>query len=223
MNRKLLGVLLAVTLFVSCFEGFEVKAAPTQELVAKCNVTCEFDSSFSLVYYYTILSTGDFKDFYLNVAFQKYEKNSATSYSWKNINITDYTYDSKTKQYRFVFDGISAAEMGNRVRARLCAKIDTQVYASEYTEYNIKKYAEDVLFAKANSNSDADKKLCTLMVDMLNYGAAAQAYFGQNTGNPANKDLTSEQKALASQEITNPSGCLNKGSFSNPTGCICFL
>jgi hypothetical protein len=36
-----------------------------------------------------------------------------------------------------------------------------------------------------------------MMVDMLNYGAAAQVHFGYCTDNLANKDLTDEQKASA--------------------------
>ena len=36
----------------------------------------------------------------------------------------------------------------------------------------------------------------TLAVDMLNYGAAAQSYFGYRTDNLANRSLTGAQKAL---------------------------
>ena len=38
--------------------------------------------------------------------------------------------------------------------------------------------------------------LKTLLVDMLNYGAAAQTYFNYNTGNLANSTLTAAQKKL---------------------------
>ena len=41
----------------------------------------------------------------------------------------------------------------------------------------------------------------TLMVDMLNYGAAAQTYFGYNTDDLANNQLTEEQQSYASDEV----------------------
>ena len=40
------------------------------------------------------------------------------------------------------------------------------------------------------------------MVDMVNYGAAAQEYFGYQTGDLANANLTEEQKALATEAVT---------------------
>ena len=41
-------------------------------------------------------------------------------------------------------------------------------------------HAEKILELKGTSADEKDKLLCTLVVDMLNYGAAAQKYFGRN-------------------------------------------
>ena len=41
----------------------------------------------------------------------------------------------------------------------------------------------------------------TLLVDMLNYGAAAQISFGHNTGRPANAELTDAERALATESV----------------------
>jgi len=49
----------------------------------------------------------------------------------------------------------------------------------------------------------------TLVVDMLNYGAAAQVYFGHNPSHLANIRLTDEQKAYASADI----GSLSQDGF----------
>jgi hypothetical protein len=40
-----------------------------------------------------------------------------------------------------------------------------------------------------------------LLVDILNYGAAAQTYQGYNTNNLANAELTAAQKALGNQDV----------------------
>lgn len=201
-------------MLVSTFSGMEVMAAETQPMAADCNITCEFDSDFSLVYYYKINSTGNFTKPYLNVVFFKYT-DSGDRYSRQTVNVTDYTYDSSSKTYRFVFSGISAAEMGNTVQARLCAYIGEQVYASDYTTYSVKQYAEDVLNAKMSSKKTEDKKLCTLMVDMLNYGTAAQVYFGRHVRVLANSGLTSEQNAVGSTVVSSAATCLSKTAFDD--------
>ncbi|MBR5179673.1 MAG: hypothetical protein IKW90_12860, partial [Lachnospiraceae bacterium] len=135
-SRRFIGIILATVMLVAGFAGPDVKAAATQELIVSCNIGCEFDSSFSLVYYYKIESTGDFSDIYLKVAFQKYPEGSS-QYTREVTEITDYTYDSITKQYRFVFSGISAPEMSNIAYATLCAKKGNQAYASSQTEYSV--------------------------------------------------------------------------------------
>ena len=217
--NKSIGVLLSLVMLVSVFSGMEVMADSTQPMAADCNITCEFDNEFSLVYYYKINSTGNFTKPYLNVVFFKYN-DSGANYTRQTINVTDYTYDSASKTYRFVFSGISAAEMGNTVQARLCAFIGSQVYASDYSTYSVKQYAEDVLAAKMGSSAKADKTLCTLMVDMLNYGSSAQVYFGRHIQVFANKDLTSAQRAVASKLVTSANTCLKKGSFANPKATL---
>lgn len=45
-----------------------------------------------------------------------------------------------------------------------------------------------------------DKVTCTMQVDLLNYGAAAQTYWHYNEKNLVNATLTAEQKALATAE-----------------------
>jgi hypothetical protein len=49
-----------------------------------------------------------------------------------------------------------------------------------------------------NSNNATFKKM---LVDMLNYGAAAQVHFNKNTSNLVNKDLTAAQKAMGTQTL----------------------
>ncbi|MBQ8622484.1 MAG: hypothetical protein IJ422_09265, partial [Oscillospiraceae bacterium] len=55
-------------------------------------------------------------------------------------------------------------------------------------EYSVEKYA----YAMLDYTNDAD--LQKLLIAMLNYGAEAQLYFGYNTDDLVNADLTDEQK-----------------------------
>jgi hypothetical protein len=54
-----------------------------------------------------------------------------------------------------------------------------------------------------------DAKLNTLLVDLLNYGAAAQVYSSYNNGSLCNANLTDEQKAYGTQEAPSVSSVLN--------------
>ena len=58
----------------------------------------------------------------------------------------------------------------------------------------------DDLVALANSNTGSMATLRTLLVDMLNYGAAAQVQFKYDTENLVNADLTDAQKAWATKD-----------------------
>ena len=52
-------------------------------------------------------------------------------------------------------------------------------------------------YAMKKLNKASDATLITLLVDILNYGAAAQTYFGYATDNLANSELTADQQAYA--------------------------
>jgi hypothetical protein len=101
-------------------------------------------------------------------------------------------YVPSNGRYMSTTDGIAAKEMGDDRYYAAYAKLydGTYAYSSLY-QYSPKKYSTNML-AKA-STSDKQKALC---VAMLNYGAAAQEYFGYKTGELMNAGLTAEQKAL---------------------------
>lgn len=88
-------------------------------------------------------------------------------------------------------NGVSAKKLGDDIYFKVYAQLadGTYVYSNVYS-YNAIEYAEDVL---ASSSSDEMKALC---VAMLNYGAAAQTYFGYKTDALMNAGLTAEQQAL---------------------------
>ena len=101
-------------------------------------------------------------------------------------------YDSAKDRYMATTDGVAAKEMGDTRYYVVYAKLESGsfVYSNAY-EYSPKKYSMNML--GKTSTSDKQKALC---VAMLNYGAAAQEYFGYNTDSLMNAELTAQQQAL---------------------------
>ena len=93
--------------------------------------------------------------------------------------------------YMVSTNGIPAKNLGDTLYFKVFAKLadGSYVYSDMYS-YSPLKYAKNIL---ANSDSDSHK---ALVVAMLNYGAEAQKYFGYNTDNLMNKDLTAQQQEL---------------------------
>lgn len=94
--------------------------------------------------------------------------------------------------YNVRTSGICAKNLGDTIYFKVYLQLANGKYIySDMRSYSAVEYAKDRL---ANSQNANMKALC---VAMLNYGAAAQQYFGYNTDTLANADLTDEQKALA--------------------------
>jgi len=91
--------------------------------------------------------------------------------------------------YRFEYDNISSKDMNKKIYARLMAK-DSKgnvVYSSvPYVGYSVVSYAENMI---------KNEQLRPLLVKMLNYGAAAQQYFGSDK-KPANSILPENEKVM---------------------------
>lgn len=94
----------------------------------------------------------------------------------------------------YTYTGIAAKEMGSLVTATVHGTKDGKEYTGKSLEYSVKQYAYNKL--KADTTDD---KFKTMLVDMLNYGAAAQEYWGYNPKNLVNAELTDEQKTHATQ------------------------
>ena len=93
-------------------------------------------------------------------------------------------------KYLNTSDGISAKEMGDDRYYCAYAKLTDGSYVySSLCQYSPRQYAMSRL---EQSNNEDLKALC---VAMLNYGAAAQTYFGYKTDNLMNAGLTAAQKA----------------------------
>ena len=84
--------------------------------------------------------------------------------------------------------------MGDVVQAELYAIYFDDEVKLQTMEYSVASYCYNML-AKTD-----DDGLRTLLVDLLNYGSAAQKYSGYNTASLPNSQLTEEQKNWGSGE-----------------------
>lgn len=105
--------------------------------------------------------------------------------------VPGYTYNSTSGYYCVTTDGIAAKCLGDTIYFSIYAKLaDGDYRYSGLLSYSPKSYAYNQL------TSSSDTKLKSLVVAMLNYGAAAQTYFNYNTGALVNSALTSTQRTL---------------------------
>ena len=99
--------------------------------------------------------------------------------------------DESTGRYFASSQGIHAKYLGDTVYLSCYAKLSDGSYV--YT--SLASYSA-LTYAKNQLDKSTDVKLKQLCAAMLNYGAAAQNYFGYNTDVLANSTLTAEQIAL---------------------------
>lgn len=122
-------------------------------------------------------------------------------------NITGYetetvsSYTEKDGCRVYTFRGVTSMEMSSAVTATLYATKNGVLSSSETVSYSVLTYATNQL------NKSTDTKLHTLLVDLLNYGTAAQTYWHYNTANLANANLTAEQQMLATQTTPTLESC----------------
>ena len=121
----------------------------------------------------------------------------------KEYTLRSYTEDGD--RYVFSFNKIAPHLMNDTISYKLYATLsgETQPELVYAADYSIVKYCTNML-AKHSDN----ELLRTVLVDMLNYGAAAQRYVNYNTGALANSGLTAEQRSWASSSalMYNPNG-----------------
>ena len=104
--------------------------------------------------------------------------------------------------YYVSYTDIAAKEIADEITA-LVYNAAGEVISEPWTD-SIATYAQRML---GKDSVAGNTELRTVYVDLLNYGAAAQTYFGYNTENLANANLTEEQAswATAAVEVTDNS------------------
>ena len=107
-------------------------------------------------------------------------------------------YNSATGMYQVRTQGIPAKNLGDTIYFKVYAALPDGTYVyTKLLDYSPKAYATSLL----STSSDANQK--ALCVAMLNYGAAAQSFFGYKPYDLANSALTAAQKALVKSYSSN--------------------
>jgi len=161
------------------------------EMIVKFSHSCSLGNNLAVNYYISEADVAGYENYRLLVK-KKVYNSAGTSYTWKETVLSDYSVSEG--EFRFSYTGVAAKEMGDELNAYLLMDLDGITYSTVVDIYSVKEYAYNRL---KYSTSDNFK---VLLVDMLNYGAAAQTYFKYNIENLVNYDLSGEQKALASKK-----------------------
>ncbi|MBQ9968786.1 MAG: hypothetical protein IJO88_08720, partial [Oscillospiraceae bacterium] len=128
-----------------------------------------------------MVNTSDLKDGYKAQITHNGETVEA-AFTKHNSTYSLVSYRVAAKQMADAIEVVVVDENGNAV---------SEVYTSSVRDYAMKALAAATSTAKVK----------TMVVDMLNYGAAAQTYFGYNEKDLANKLLTAAQKGLATDDV----------------------
>ena len=121
---------------------------------------------------------------------------------WKSEQINSVAHNY------VIYNGVAAKEMTDQFSVTIY-NANNEPISMTHND-SIKEYALRVL------NGNYSKEYKQVVVDMLNYGAAAQNAFGYNNAeeNLANYGLTEEQKALGTSDPVKYDEKLNLGEYS---------
>ena len=183
---------------------YKGKTAPEEKPSPVINtVSLSLESSITMNFKVLKSSLSSFDEFYMTF-----------ECGGKEEKVTDYK--ETDKYYVFSYKGINPQLMNDNVTAVLHAKNKSGEYTSPEKIMSVREYAYTML---DRYSDDEHSKLRTLLVDLLNYGAAAQIYAGYQTDNLVNSDLTDVQKDWASKDTTEFKNIrnLNYKTISNPT------
>ncbi len=156
------------------------------------NVSLKND--FSIVYYIPVSELEGFTDIKLTLSKEVFNADGTVSRKKTVMNAGSPVDSGYGPEYEFRYTGIAAKEMGSNILAVITAKKNGKTITAKPDVYSIKTYAQNKL-----ADDKTNSKLKRLLVNMLNYGAAAQTYFGYNTSSLANKDLSYFDKRLATE------------------------
>lgn len=132
----------------------------------------------------------------------------------KKTIVKSYRVDGD--KYIFDFGNLAPNQMNDIIYATLYATKAGELHASEVTQYSVSDYCYNML--EKYGSKEGYGEFCTLLVDLLNYGAASQEYTDYNVDALANASLTEEQKAWATAEMRELSSAFSKEyeTISNP-------
>jgi hypothetical protein len=133
---------------------------------------------------------------YTNIHMQLYKEDCEGAYQ-READIVFSSANTQGDYYKFTFNAVRAKEMNDNVYATLYATApDGTVYRSKTIGRSIFDYTQGSNVLNSTSSSAETVALKTAIVDMLNYGAAAQKKFDYGVERLVTSRLTDEQKAF---------------------------
>ena len=115
----------------------------------------------------------------------------------------ELTHNGKTVEAEFSKFNSTYSSVGITVCAKEMADdIAVTVYDADGNAVSNEYIGSVRAYAMRALAGNTTAKVKTLVVDMLNYGAAAQTFFKYNEADLANNELTEAQKALATAEVS---------------------
>lgn len=169
-------------------------------------------AELSTVYNFSAPAMEAFADWYLEVEKQNADGSSAEILRYGPSQDNALTLSNG---YWFAeYGGVTAKEMGLTVSARLvCTDSQGNVLQGEPVLGSIRDYLLELLV-----DADGGAALQTLAADLLNYGAAAQTYFGFDAEHLVNADLSPEQaQAMADFATAGEAPAEKTNSADGPT------
>lgn len=154
-------------------------------------------NGISMTFRFPSANLSAYSDFVAYFTKQEYASNQNT-YTLKPYLLTNGDTTSYAGYIAYRFTDIAAYEMSSEISATLYgydAKSNTMVKLKTET-FTVVQYVKGIL---ANSNASY-AKLKVSLVDLLNYGAAAQTVRNCNMENLPNSTLTEAEKALGTPE-----------------------
>lgn len=135
---------------------------------------CSFGNDLSMLYAILKTDLAGCTDIRLIVEKETFSGNAPSGSVTKTLFPKEYSING-VAYYRFDYSEVKAKELGDTLTAKLLFVRDGTEYSGTIDEYSIKQYALE----RMEYSEDGDYR--TLMVELLNYGSAAQTYFGYRT------------------------------------------
>ena len=179
--------------FIQPGEDVTIEATYNNELFSISFASMTMANSLDMNFAFKQAYRDDWSGYYAKIEKEYENAENVIQYiffeDWKTTTISGEAY------YYVTFTGIAAKEMTDTLYVTI-HNADGQAVSSVW---------EDSVQAQAMRNlakEDVTELAQTMVVDMLNYGTAAQNRFEYNVGNLANSKLTDEQKAFATVSVS---------------------
>ena len=166
------------------------------ETFKPASVNVEFESDYTIRFTVKTAVYDMYNNVYMVVNKAMYDGDTAIESQVIELKNPAKVTVNGEERYAYIVEGFAAKEMSSQITATLCGEDENgNVVYGKAIEYSLRQYAQSQI-TKASTSAEFK----TMMVDFLNYGAAAQIYFGYNTTDLANTNLTEEQLALGTAD-----------------------